>query len=626
MSAAASAEASQPPEEEHRSEMAVAAQRQENDCHRESKKDLSKYELIRTIALPLLNLAITAALIGVLIFIFATAYGKPIGFTMAGMPVPALLSIIITLLQMFLGGGITFALSEFKWIRMGRGCKLSMLEIYDGCTRGVGGIVRVLYWLRFDPVLVLPIVFQIGLIALGPSAQQILSPDIGSNVLCRNDPLATSNPSIADTLFTLTHRYASSLSFSNITRGLLIDYPDSISRDPVSLYLKHDYVLQYAAAQAVLQGRTPTNALPIQPRFECSSGAINCTYPNIPGFFTTADCRDGSGNTRFVDIDTGNVTTVSEYLSKNRYGLPAILYAESMYNRTYRDLMQLSSQRSRCLGCRESSVRNNFGDQNFVFVTSSGTMKSWMELGSNLTVYECTLRTFMNRTTYTFQDNSFTYVPQSSTPIQINYDLLSNASFVSDLSYDSDYTQVTAYAFQLSILRLLVYGEDTKMARLGSLAKAGRETDALGFLRVVLDAMDAAITLAVPWDIETTYGAICTTRDVLRYTPDPRSYYPFALCLLIPMIWWVLLWILSLYYTNGMARGNSQVALMVAGLTPAVQNKFQGLSHADQWTLLNRAKNVDVKFGVVTAEGVRKGHAGFGLPEETKPVRIRFMA
>lgn len=40
---------------------------------------------------------------------------------------------------------------------------------------------------------------------------------------------------------------------------------------------------------------------------------------------------------------------------------------------------------------------------------------------------------------------------------------------------------------------------------------------------------------------------------------------------------WIVVWILSLYHTNGVSRGNSQIALLVTGLTAAVR------SHIARW-------------------------------------------
>ncbi|KAG0170547.1 hypothetical protein DFQ28_010881 [Apophysomyces sp. BC1034] len=535
----------------------------------------------------------------------------------------------MTLTKLFLAGGITFAVSEYKWVRMEQGAKLSQIDVYDGCTRGVGGIIRVLHGLRFDVVLIPAIIFQLGLISMGPSAQQILSPSISSTIKC-SDP---TNP--IDLAAPILH-------YSDITRGQLVTYKTSnLDWDPLSTSLKHDYVLQYAAAQAALVSKLRGSpelssisdlfnmrqdfGLPVPPRFKCDSSAINCTYTDVPGFFTMAQCRNGSPDTRVLDPNTGNVTTVSEHYktTSSTFDLPSVMYAESMYNRTFYDLSQLSSRRRACTYCYGSSVRNNFGDQNFVLATASGTMYSWMDIASNLTVYECTLKTFLNRTTYVVKDNVVNYTPQSSTAVQIDYDQLSNATYLTNLKYDSDYTQITAYAFQISILKLLTSGEDSKLGSLGSLSKVGKTTNALDYLNMVLGSMDTALTLAIPWDGMVAYGVSCHIIGSTRHAPDPRSFYPFVLCMLIPLIWWVMLWITSLYYSNGVARGNSQVALVVAGLTSGVQNKFQGLSHADQPTLFKRANEVDVKFGEVDAEEMRQGHAGFGLPSETHSIRRR---
>ncbi|KAL1932314.1 hypothetical protein VTP01DRAFT_9370 [Rhizomucor pusillus] len=119
----------------------------------------------------------------------------------------------------------------------------------------------------------------------------------------------------------------------------------------------------------------------------------------------------------------------------------------------------------------------------------------------------------------------------------------------------------------------------------------------------------------------TQYLSKCSSIQVpSTFNLSRPSYYAVSLVLLVPLIWWVSVWILSLYRTNGVSRGQSLVALLVAGLTPAVQREFQGMSQADQYTLIKYARGVRVRLGEV---GVEEAHATLGLSHEVEPLRVR---
>ena len=41
-------------------------------------------------------------------------------------------------------GIIDSAVSEYKWVRMQYGAQLSQMDVYDACTRGVGGKIMII--------------------------------------------------------------------------------------------------------------------------------------------------------------------------------------------------------------------------------------------------------------------------------------------------------------------------------------------------------------------------------------------------------------------------------------------------------------------------------------------------
>lgn len=56
--------------------------------------------------MPALNIICTVVLTGVLIYIYVRADGMPITSTLAGLHIPTLISFMMTLIKMFVAGGI----------------------------------------------------------------------------------------------------------------------------------------------------------------------------------------------------------------------------------------------------------------------------------------------------------------------------------------------------------------------------------------------------------------------------------------------------------------------------------------------------------------------------------------
>lgn len=62
--------------------------------------------LFRSAILPVLNILVTCALIGVLIYIYVSTDGQSIDYTMSNITPSTLISLIMTLLALLPGGGI----------------------------------------------------------------------------------------------------------------------------------------------------------------------------------------------------------------------------------------------------------------------------------------------------------------------------------------------------------------------------------------------------------------------------------------------------------------------------------------------------------------------------------------
>ncbi|KAG0165943.1 hypothetical protein DFQ28_008087 [Apophysomyces sp. BC1034] len=560
--------------------------------------------LFVSLFLPVLNIVFTCVLIGVIVYIYVVSNDQPDDFTLAGLRIPTLLAIITTL--------TTIALSEYKWVKLQRQQgKLSMLEMYDACTRGIGGVIRVLHGLRVDTVLAIAVVFHLGLIAIGPAAQQILGS--GIQVVCdsSHNRLSFNNITSKTDLSTFTNK-----AYTN-------DY------DPRSNQgLQQDYILRLAFAQAA------TN-LTGTPNFWCGDTSINCTFPDIPVFSIRADCQRGSLQTKIVDIYKHNVTTVSSYFNLDSTNAifkspimpdtPQFMYGASMFNRTIYDLRNYTKPFYETKK-NMTEVRQSIGPQTFVALTANGTMHNADQM-SDLQVYECTLQTSMNTTTFVYRDNSLQILSSTSKPYPLDFDLLSNTTYWSQVAYSGPMTMQSAYGYQIEIMNALVgdgYDAVSDLIKKWSMYNLGYNATLPDLFSSLFFNADLSVVLALPIDSFMGGLAMGSNRNGTRcyntlpmYHFNPAQFYPLALCLVIPLLWWAAIWIMSMYYTNGVSRGNSQMALMVTGFSPAVRDHFKGLSHAGQAELLQQANKIDVRFGETQhMSSSLVGHVSFGVPAE----------
>ncbi|KAF7720854.1 hypothetical protein EC973_005905 [Apophysomyces ossiformis] len=558
--------------------------------------------LLTTLIMPVFNIIISCVLIGVIIYTYIVANNKTEDFTLAGMRVPTLLS----------------ALSEYKWVKLQRQQgKLSLLEMYDGCSRGVGGIFRVIYGFRLDAVLAVALVFHLGLIAIGPAAQQILG--TGVQIVCdqSHNRLDFNNITSTNDLSTFTHN-----SFGN-------------GYDPRGNHgLLQDYIVRMAFAQASVN-RTGA------PNFSCGDRYINCTFPDIPLLTTKAVCQRGSLQTKIVDIHKRNVTTISSYFRLNTTNAifkspilpstPQTLYAASMFNRTVFDLKNYSRPFSE-IEKNLTEVRQHVGPQTFVFLSNNGTMHDAFNL-TDLQVDECTLQTSLNLTTFVYRDDAMRILSSTSKPYPIDYDLLSNTSYWSE-NFKAPKTMHIAYGYQIELMNALVGdGYDAFHALVQkwmTYSDKGLNSTLDDLFSSLFFNTDLSVVLALPLDGFAGPFSFGANRRGSRcyYTPsiyhfEPSQFYPLALCLILPIAWWAVLWIMSMYFTNGVSRGHSQTALLVTGLSPSVKNHFKGYSHADQVELLKKANEIDVKFGETPSGSSRVGHVAFGQPGEVRSLPTR---
>ncbi|KAI7873506.1 hypothetical protein K492DRAFT_223778 [Lichtheimia hyalospora FSU 10163] len=569
-------------------------------------------DLLGVVFLPILNVIFTAIMMGLLIYAYSTANGKPLDYTIGSMSVPSFISLITTLLKMGVMGGIGYAISEYKWVRFQNGGQLSLLDVYDACTRGVGGVIRVLLSIRMDTILIPAVIFQIGLIALGPAAQQILASYDGSSI-CYIEPPGR------------PLRVKDYVSW----QWYKVPMPH---RAPQLKGIKQSYIPKLGFDAAF------SNSTKGLARYKYNFMSLNTTWHDIPTMRTDIDCVTGSyADTRIINDQTLNVSTLSEYFGSDRpVDVPRIFYAESMYNRTHYD--------------RERFVfdifdetryypedRPSVGDQTVVIVTKGGqaTSSSLNNPDEEATVEQCTLRSYITNSSMVESGTLNVNIRptwEKKLLITVDYDRLVNGT-VLDLSslYEVNHVYDNAYAYQLSLIATMTDRNNIKFHqksadRWAAAVPEDTENVFTNYIRDGFYMSDIFMTFYAPEEEDPStviYGDACFTNGT-SYNFDTAAYLGLSLAPIVPLSWWVVLWIISLYQTNGISRGNSQIALMATGLTHRVSDRFKGFSHTGQAQLFNRASKVKAWFGEIKRKDGRRGHVAFGLEDEIQPLRITY--
>lgn len=123
------------------------------------------------------------------------------------------------------------------------------------------------------------------------------------------------------------------------------------------------------------------------------------------------------------------------------------------------------------------------------------------------------------------------------------------------------------------------------------------------FMKVALPAFDYAFFQApyvssqfqsLRWMVNegTGYFSLQT-----QYKVNKQDAYVLCLCLFLPIIWWFVVWLISLKKNGGVARGSSQIALLTAGMTPVAQQTLRGFSNLDSSNAFKRAQTMRIRLG-----------------------------
>lgn len=468
-------------------------------------------------------------------------------------------------------------------------------------------MVGVFFGIRPDRVLVPTILFQLGLIAMGPASQQILT----------TYPWSTCDPAAAKLLFT---DVASNL-IANI-RGPSYDIR-------LMSGITSNYLVEYGFYAAAYNSSVSIN-------LQCPDKSANCTFNDIPILHATVECQPASfQNVSIISERNLNATTLlTDYYNlsdpnANIY-TPKFFYAGSMLGRTYYDIAnRTASEAAAPTGPPDpATLRPYVGDQTFVVLSDKGI--AWPSVyvaEKDIVVEECTLESHVNQTTFAILGTDWQFTTHSSEAVTMDYDLLANSSYWAAQPSGSDISMLNAYGMQISLLYYLIEGiSPGGMNDLAGQWSAHADKDDTNtihnFLNDLLYHADLLVTLGRPASMTPAAGNACYEFPT-SFHLKASAYYPVSLVMMIPMVWWVITWLLSLQKMGGVSRGNSQVALLVTGFTSAVRRRFKGFSHADQNTLFKQAKKVDIAFGETQSDGIRRGHVAFGVPGELNPIRAR---
>ncbi|KAI9274402.1 hypothetical protein BDA99DRAFT_568643 [Phascolomyces articulosus] len=571
----------------------------------ETNERISTKTLFHTSFLPVFNFLATLGLISGIIVVYIKADGQPVTQSQINIPVPALIALLVSLAVLFIGGGIGYAVSEYKWARFqSTAGKLALLDAYDACSRGVGGAIRAIPALRMDAVLITTVIFYVGTLVIAPAAQGILY--ARTYDICERDPVNTF----------LRHMNLSAYGVYNI---------DASSKDPRSVTGVEDYMGIQLGIRHFFE------ASPLFISAGCPTDAINCTYTGIHLPYIDFECKQTDLATQqVIDLRNNNVTTAQAYWKNNtsfdgeKKSIPFFLYSGSMYNRTYYDLNNMTfpiSLNTETIAF-DPAARRGVGDINMVAFTINDTFSSLPgdEAEPYLKVHECTLHPYWNTSDVYMVRGNPDFKMKSSVPVPMDYDnkIGNNVFMASDNRTDTEENilMLNMYAMQLSLARALILDEQNLLT-----VRYNMSLDQV--MHELSDRVSLTFTTEAPHMVLGIQREIIVCKETeLLYALDKSHYLPLALCLLVPLFWWTVTWIVSLYKVNGVSRGHSQVALLVSGLSPAARDRMRGTLHENQYATMNAANRVDVKFG----ERKSDGHPTFGLPQEVDPLGVRRMS
>lgn len=479
-------------------------------------------------------------------------------------------------------------------------------------------------------------IFYLGLIAVAPSAQHLLQQKpVENNMTCR--PLEPGRPEI--------HIRATNIS---------LDSRDGfgVSNEGVTTYLRYSFnpltvngTLDQGVAvpfgiKDFLRGTQFPAFYP-----PCPSDIDLCVFPNFHIAHTTLDCQSGSLDTEIINVHTDARMPLREY-----YGLapdadhlnvrtPSFYFAGNMFNRTLYNLGNVSAS-DLSLELTpvpfNQTIRDRIGEQTFVMVTYQDTIQNLEAEGgfsvNDLHVHQCTLHTAANVTTINVSshDQSYFFDVHETRPINIDFDRLGNISVWSLEENDMQgHSHTVAYAYQMDIMRALIMDNEGLWdpKRGYQRAMADQFSNIHEFLAGALNHTDVVFSMTFGASSSSTREtAVCNTIKTVLFNIDPVSYIVFSLMLITPLVWWAILWIISMYKMNGASLGASQILLAWSRLVPVLRSSLpSNILQADQYAIAKSAGDLTVRFGQVNEDHTsdQLEPAAFGPEAYVQPLHQR---
>ncbi|RCH85261.1 hypothetical protein CU098_008744, partial [Rhizopus stolonifer] len=150
----------------------------QGDDKRQPDYDVHKLKKSKTFLYlkPLPLFCISSFFIIALLLLLLHANGKSLEYTIIGLKIPAIVSLLLNITTLFIISGVSTAIAEYKWVHLKKGAELTLIDVYDGCTRGLSGFSLTIRAMHFDFVLLVAFLFHLGILVYNPLTQEVLVP------------------------------------------------------------------------------------------------------------------------------------------------------------------------------------------------------------------------------------------------------------------------------------------------------------------------------------------------------------------------------------------------------------------------------------------------------------------
>ena len=477
-----------------------------------------------------------------------------------------------------------------------------------------------MYAFRLDYVLAIAILFHFGILATAPLAQRVLLQNASNDfVNCMKADSSISGQ------------------ITDISKADFTTYNPSIN-DPRSIktYIDHSFIIRtirLAFSGYHFYYMEKNNTLGWDPHLKlpCPGEALSCNYTTTVTMpYLKPVCIPGTFNDTIIDATFDNTTEIidlffepndlypdGQRLISEYENYQTFYYHSSMANLTYFSLNNLTlpypETTRRVVQPRFVALMRNesFNNQN---------TWSFEDLLYAMRIHICTFQPMINVSEYVMDNQKLTRRRViSSTPVEMDYEALNDPAYWERYGEEgTDYTMANFYAMQLSVLKSLIVDDEVALPRF--------ETNLYfyqfdTFMYKMADSLAENIAMLPPplHQGDTIQADVVCMRPYMQFRPDPASYLPLMLCLLIPLFWWLFTWLWSLKQAGWISRGNSQIALVLHDLTSTVRRRLGDLSYMDQFSMMVAARNVRTKLGEPKSDQVSTDPLVFGHRNDVDP-------